>query len=269
MTLRLSIVPLLSLWFMLNNYLTLVVAEGPFSSQPAFVPSSSTNYPKHSLKPSKSKKSAEKTESASETKETPKRRGAEIAFQGDSSASVEVDASAEEVTQWLMQPSQKTDQTLLGTTEVKQLNPEHDPTVWECLQPRIDFLGLDLQPSFTNRLERKDGKVTVAVIDSKTEVLKGNAANKIVANLMGRSKFSGQSIIQAKQQQQQPAQDSCTLSVDLSLSLNVPLPPFLPLPPGFNSMGSAIVSRTGKSRTKKLLDDLKRDYEEWASSNKQ
>jgi hypothetical protein len=40
------------------------------------------------------------------------------------------------------------------------------------------------------------------------------------------------------------------------------------IPPGFNSIGSAIVRRAGKSRTKQLLNDLQTAYDkEWKNTS--
>lgn len=202
------------------------------------------------------------------TTTTTTKLAAELNFSGDSTASLEFETgtSIESVQKWLDTP-QASDVSLLGSDQVKQIGPD----LWECLQPRIDFMGLDLQPSFTHRIGRKQGIVTVQVIDSRTDVLSNNnPANQIVASLMSRAKFSGKSVIRAKPKtaasSSQTTTDPCgsILQVDLTLTLNIPLPPFILLPPGFNSLGSAMVKRTGNSRTKKLLEELKSAYYKWA-----
>lgn len=188
------------------------------------------------------------------------RLAADLSFSGDSNALLEFDAPVTHVQEWL-QNAAASDMQLLGTSDATRLSK--DPTLWECKQPRIDFMGLDLQPYFIHRVERRTGNiVTVEVVDSRTDVLNpNNPANQVVGSLMARAKFSGASRIQARGKGQK-----CQLVVDLTLTLHVPLPPFVLLPPGFNSVGSSIVTRAGKGRTQKLVQDLKVAYCEWAST---
>jgi hypothetical protein len=124
-------------------------------------------------------------------------------------------------------------------------------------------MGLDLQPCFIYNVQRQSTSavVVVEVVDSRTDVLNDNGrAAQLVESLMGRAKSSGKSVIQAKA----TGSSHCRLEIDLTLRLHVPLPPFVPIPPGLNSIGSTLVKRTGTSRTGKLLEDLKRSYLEWA-----
>ena len=53
---------------------------------------------------------------------------------------------------------------------------------------------------------------------------------------------------------------------DFELTLKVPLPRLLPLPLGFNRIGSAIVSRTCRQRVAANLDDLRDVYTAWAEA---
>jgi len=189
---------------------------------------------------------------------------ADLSFSGDSRASIQVkemlNASLQE---WLDTP-EASDLTLLGSELMKQSGG--DSTLWECQQPRIDFMGLDLQPTFTQRLKRNNGVVTVQVLDSRTDILSNNnPANQVVGSLMSLAKFAGQSVIRV-QKSTSSGPNRSILQVDLTLTLKVPLPPFILLPPGFNSVGSSVVKRTGDSRTKQLLDDLNNAYQKWAKA---
>jgi hypothetical protein len=57
---------------------------------------------------------------------------------------------------------------------------------------------------------------------------------------------------------------SWLLSAKLDLTLHVPLPRLLPLPPGFNTLGSNIIKRTCRSRLVSNLEELKEQYAQWA-----
>lgn len=189
------------------------------------------------------------------------RLGATISWLGDSKASIELpdynndDTIDYSIQDWLQ--SSDSDFHLLGTTNA---SPRSCGELWDCRQPRIQFLGLDLVPIFVNRLERTTSSVTVTIVDAQTEIGNSGKRNRAVAKIMQNSKFLGESKIVAMEN---------TLSVDLTLTLQVKLPPFLPLPPGFNTLGSAMIRRTGKSRVQQLLRDLNQAYEEWVAAQLQ
>jgi hypothetical protein len=201
-----------------------------------------------------------------------RRSMADLKFSGDSRASLEFEVrSVDHVMEWLQTPS-ASDFQLLGTTDATLVH-ESDG-LWDCPQPRIEFMGLDLQPTFVHKLHRQPNTVIVVeVVDSRTDVLNpNNPANRAVGSLLGRAKFKGKSIIQAAAVSSTTDNidiEACRLRVDLTLTLHVPLPPFVLIPPGFNSIGSTIVKRTGKSRTEQLLRDLKDAYFEWAEAEEQ
>jgi hypothetical protein len=196
---------------------------------------------------------------------------ADLTFQGDATSHIEFDAPIEHVQKWLTTPS-ASDLTLVGSkTASKRPNG-----LWDCQQPRIDFMGLNLQPYFTYNIHRQQPqtstetatKVIVEVVDSRTEVLSRNRLNELVESLMARAKFTGKSVIQVKQGLRRTEgghQHFCRLEIELTLRLHVPLSPFLPVPPGLNTLGSSLVKRTGSSRTEALLEDLKQSYVMWAA----
>jgi hypothetical protein len=162
---------------------------------------------------------------------------------------------------WLNDPM-ASNVALLGTPDVEPY--KSDRNKFKCRQPHIDFLGFSLQPIFVNQIDRSSGRgrVTVSIIDAKTEVItngskRAEMANTAIQRVMKDSKFHGRSVIKAT------CGESPVLSIDLSLSLKVELPPLLIVPPGFNTIGSSIIEKTSRSRSKQLLQELKQNYVEW------
>lgn len=202
----------------------------------------------------------------------------QLSFSGDSKASIRIPFPKDSFRSWLH--SSDSNLRLLGSDDAtqQQQQEEEDEGLWYCPQPRVEFLGLDLVPVFVNRLEHSphDGSTTVHIVEAKTEILQSsanNAANRLVASLMERATFQGKSVIRVDDDEEEEYENDdtgnnprCRLSVDLNLKLQVPLPRFLPLPPGFNSIGSAIVRRTGQTRTKQLLQDLEQDFKEFTQT---
>ncbi|KAG7350627.1 DUF1997 domain containing protein [Nitzschia inconspicua] len=196
---------------------------------------------------------------------SPTRLSGTLSWSGDANASIDLEEEAISnerglsIRDWLDDPN-ASNRALLGSDDVE----ERPNGAMLCRQPTVDFFGMALRPVFLNKISRtKSGSATVTILDAQTEVdgagggRTSNIAGNALRNIMQDSKFQGRSIIQTH------GENDNKLSVDLSLTLNVALPPFLLLPPGFNSMGSAIIRRTGQSRCKKLLRDLQRDYQDW------
>ena len=204
----------------------------------------------------------ESASSSSSSSSSSTRLKGTLSWSGDANASIDLKDTVSQreglsIRDWLDDPK-ASNRALLGAEDVE----ERPNGAVLCRQPPVDFLGMALRPVFLNKISRpKSGSATVTIIDAQTEVSGGgsgrtsNIAGNALRNIMQESKFQGRSIIQAH--------DDNKLSVDLNLTLNVALPPFLLLPPGFNSMGSAIIRRTGRSRSEKLLRDLQKDYEDW------
>mmetsp|Transcript_15617 Transcript_15617/g.27126 ORF Transcript_15617/g.27126 Transcript_15617/m.27126 type:complete len:288 (-) Transcript_15617:333-1196(-) len=197
---------------------------------------------------------------------SPSRLFGTLSWSGDAKASIVVKETKSSqgnglsIQDWLDDPT-ASNLALLGTPDVEERNDG----LFHCRQPGIDFLGLALQPIFVNKIDRtKNGTATVSIMDAQTEIKGGNSgrtanlANNAIQGIMQDSKFQGRSVIRANDK---------TLSVDLTLTLNVSLPPFVLLPPGFNNMGIAIIKRTGQARSKQLLQDLHRNYQEWVVTN--
>ena len=200
----------------------------------------------------------------STTKSSTKLR-ATLSWSGDATASLELDnndnaAQGLSIRDWLDDPA-ASNIPLLGTDDVERNRDGN----FVCRQPPIDFLGVALQPVFVNKISRsRPGCATVSILDAKTNVKGGpggsrtSMAGSAIQSLMQDSQFQGRSVIQAND-------SSNRLTVDLNLTLNVKLPPFMLLPPGFNSMGSSIMKRAGKARSRELLKDLQRDYQQWVA----
>lgn len=185
-----------------------------------------------------------------------------LSFAGDSSATLKLDAPLESVREFLQ--SSKSDKYLLGTETYKK----RDDGLWDSHQPIIEFIGLSLRPVFVHRLDRKPPSgVSVSIVDARTDIVKNpnSRANRAAASVLKSSSFIGEGVISTK-----PGAESgaCELSIELSLTLQIALPPFLLIPPGFNSIGSAIVRRAGRSRTKQLLKGLQAAYDkEWKKTS--
>jgi len=177
-----------------------------------------------------------------------------INLAGDSSSKIqfEVDPTQPSFEEWLQ--SSASDKGLLGAKAAKQ-RPDG---LWDCRQPGIAFFGLDLVPIFVNKIVRTPTGVIVSILEARTDVRDGRA-NLAVAAVMEKSTFVGRSIINTR-----TIGKTNSVSVDLSLTLQAPLPPFVLLPPGFNSIGSAIIENTCRTRTTSFLEDLKKSYREWA-----
>ncbi|KAL3936389.1 MAG: hypothetical protein SGBAC_008280 [Bacillariaceae sp.] len=182
--------------------------------------------------------------------------------------------------------SRKSDSYLLGTKNFSKQSEEERASddnnkkankedgkgqLFECKQPVVDFMGLKLQPVFLSKVLRvAQGHVVVSLEDSRTDIVKAsrNPANRALTSILESSTFEGESVFRVRpssttlsdEDDTIDGDENCMLSIELRLTLIIPLPSYMPIPPGFNSLGSAIVRQTGKSRTKKLLERLQEAY---------
>lgn len=201
-----------------------------------------------------------------------------ILFRGDASSQCVINVppdSSRSLPQWL----RHTDSTyaLLGSNGPERVlrfqhNGEDGPLLWECPQPPLHWFGNEISFTVVNSIDRHEGildKVSVSIMDTRmvytgsrrqtsisstlsTETLLGTLMNQ--SKLYGGTELSWHSI----------GDNSWMLSAKLDLTLHVPLPNLLPLPPGFNSLGSNIVKRTCRSRLVSNLQELKEQYALWA-----
>ena len=158
-----------------------------------------------------------------------------------------------------------------GVAQVTKLQSQKESSTWECRQSSIEWFGMTLVPIFTNVIERsetidrdKDGTVMISIIDATTQVENGGKLGSALASAMRRSVFEGRNVVLWKERENDD--NSYKLVGDIELSLTINLPPFLPLPPGFNRIGSRIVERTCKERLRQNLRDVSNAYHDWATS---
>ncbi len=152
--------------------------------------------------------------------------------------------------------------------------------LWECRQASIEWFGLTLVPVFVNEIERSitsstrnGGSVVISIIDAKTEVQRGGTFGNTLASAMKRSVFEGRNVVRweehstnANDQDDGTSKQKYTLEGNIKLSLTIKLPPLIPLPPGFNAIGSKIVERTCRDRLRRNLEDISSAYLQWANS---
>ncbi|CAJ1948901.1 unnamed protein product [Cylindrotheca closterium] len=187
-----------------------------------------------------------------------------VTFVGDSTTTLELDAPMELVQEFLQSDSSNV--YLLGTDDI-QCHDDHDESqqlLYECKQPIIEFMGLQLQPTFRHKLYRQPNQVTASIEEgSKAEIVthSRHPAKRVISSLVHDATFVGESVVTVHPQEAQDhATQKCKLSINLSLSLQIPMPRFIPIPPGFNALGGAIVRRAGRLRTQQLLERLKAAY---------
>jgi len=146
---------------------------------------------------------------------------------------------------------------------------------WECRQSNIEWFGMTLVPIFTNVIERSEstthpssssGTVVISIIDAKTEVQNGGRLGGTLASAMKRSVFEGRYVVFWREEHGEHENRSYTLEGDIELDLTINLPPLVPLPPGFNSIGSRIVERTCRDRLRQNLRDVSEAYVDWVYS---
>jgi hypothetical protein len=165
--------------------------------------------------------------------------------------------------------SPASDTVLLGKTSTctriedeKSTNQGEGGELWECRQASVAFFGMQISPVFINRLVRSTtmNEVTITLLDSTSEVEGGRLGNTL-ASVMKKSKFDGRNTITWKELDQE--EKMIHLEGKLNLTLTITLPPFLPLPPGFNAIGSKIVERTCAERLKQNLVEVSDAYQLW------
>jgi hypothetical protein len=206
------------------------------------------------------------------TSEEPRSRlGATINFRGESSTSILVpsslvtarnssqDKSDNSLPDWMLSP--KSDEFFLGTQDFKRRSDGN----WDAFQASVDWFGLQLVPVFVIKLERSEAQqyVSANIQQARSDIMSGrdSALGRLAAPVMEKSSFQGGNKVSWRRNQQS---DGWILEADLSLTLSIPLPPFLPLPPGFNSIGSRIVKSTCKRRLETFVNDLQASYLDWA-----
>ena len=158
--------------------------------------------------------------------------------------------------------SDASNKVLMGTENICRLTSTADgEETWECTQTSVAWFGMTLVPIFVNKIERgsaEKGEITTTIVEARTEVEGGGIGNAL-AKAMKRSVFEGRTIYSFKE-----SGSTYDIDGDLELNLTIKLPSLLPLPPGFNTIGSKIVERTCRERLKINIRDLRDAYIEWA-----
>ena len=184
-----------------------------------------------------------------------------VRFEGDASSDTLIrftgDENDDSLLKWLK--SSESDKALLGTENFEY----REDGLWDCLQPPVSWFGLELKPVFVNRIDRSSkDKVIVTIVETHTDFSNAKSGNNAIRQIMEKCSFSGSNTFTLQRNAK-----SWSLSSDLKLALNIPLPPFVPLPPGFNSIGSKIISRTCNARVKENLESVKNAYLDWTKIN--
>ena len=146
---------------------------------------------------------------------------------------------------------------LLGTENYA----ERDDGCFDCRQPSIGWFGMQLEPVFVYYMERSRDdaslKVETKIVDSRYTI--GSSAPSVVSRLMQKLNFEGSGKFVCEEDT-----EGWHVSFDLTVTLQISLPQRAPLPPGFNSIGSRIVSKTCSTRAQQTLNGIKDAYEVWA-----
>jgi hypothetical protein len=197
--------------------------------------------------------------------ESPSRLGATIEFTGESESSIlvpfppESSGSNRTLPRWVL--SSDSDKFFIGTDNVR---PRKDGN-WDALQPSIDWFGLQLIPFFVIKLERCASRrqASAMIQEARSDIKSGaeSVGGNIISKLMEKSTFRGGTTFRWKES---PSSNGWILKAHLTLTLSILLPPFLPLPPGFNSIGSRIVKSTCRKRLQDNIKVLQRAYLRWA-----
>ena len=198
-----------------------------------------------------------------------------VNFAGDSSSSVFIPHPAvpstgqpnpsRTLTAYLR--STASDGLLLGTDNFSQRETDR---LYEAYQPEIDWFGLRLVPVFVNQIDRPgdtEEVVYVDIMEARTDIAGGRPPGnraKAIADIMKRSEFTGRYELLWSEAASGRRGAGWSLNGDLTLVLSVPLPKLVPLPPGFNTIGSRIVRSTCRKRVEDQLQQLREGYIEWA-----
>lgn len=197
-----------------------------------------------------------------------------VNFAGDSSSSVFIPHpnvpstgkpnSSRTLTAYLR--STDSDGLLLGTSNYALREKDQ---LYEAYQPEIDWFGLQLVPVFVNKIDRPaetEEVVYVDIMEARTDIAGGRPPGnraKAIADIMKRSEFTGRYELLWEEASGRRG-PGWSLNADLTLVLSVPLPKLVPLPPGFNNVGSRIVRTTCRKRVEEQLQQLREGYIEWA-----
>jgi len=183
------------------------------------------------------------------------------------------------LTDWLS--STEATEFFLGTSNYKKRSDDDDDDythdnkthdgLWDTVQPPVDWFGLTLSPVFVIQLSHSEGRLVTNIREARSDVLSGkdSPTGRLVSRLMNKSTFQGGNTVTWKTKNSDHHHhhnnSGWTLTLSVSLTLIIDLPPFLPVPPGFNSIGSRIIKSTCRKRLDQLAIDMRDAYLEWAN----
>ena len=144
---------------------------------------------------------------------------------------------------------------------------------WYSRQPSFAFFGLVMTPIFRVALRRQhmeDGSMEILVevdesrveaVGQKTDQIEGDGAEDEhwISSLLSKGSINGESDIRVQQTNQ-----GWMMSLKSQLDFKMKVPKYLPLPPGFASIGSAIMKIQCQERAKQSLKQIRDAYLKWA-----
>lgn len=136
----------------------------------------------------------------------------------------------------------------------------------------IGWFGMTLFPTFVHQIKRGNAdndemknQVTLLIVDSTVDAnvvqVQGGMLGNAIASSMKTSVFEGKTTVTWKEL----PDSSYQLTGDITLTLGIKRPPLIPLPIGFNAIGSKIVERACRERLKQYVRDISEKYDEWAN----
>jgi len=192
-----------------------------------------------------------------------------LRFTGDAEISADIPPGGASLSRFF--ESELADPILIGVTNdsstYRRLESDggDGATTLECRQKSLkDFLGLTLTPVITSRITKNvdESRLVVDILDANTEVSEGRIGNTL-RRLLKRATFEGRNHVSWTEHD-----GGYRLVAKMDLVITVDLPPLLPLPPGFNLLGSRIVRSQSRGRLQESVDDIARAYREWSESER-
>ena len=144
---------------------------------------------------------------------------------------------------------------------------------WYSRQPSFTFFGLVMTPIFRVALRRRhmeDGSMGILVevdesrveaVSQKTNVIEGDGKDDEhwISSLLSKGSINGESDIRV-----QTTDQGWIVSLKSQLDFKMKVPKYLPLPPGFASIGSAIMKIQCQERARQSLIQIRDAYLKWA-----
>ncbi|KAL1508729.1 hypothetical protein AB1Y20_004824 [Prymnesium parvum] len=177
----------------------------------------------------------------------------EVQFKGAADTQITIPRGAKDLGEWLASEDSRV--ALLGSGAHEQKANGR----WVCRQPPVGWFGVQLLPVFISSIEQSTSgnKISVRILESRTEVQAAGDSftARTMSAIMERVTISGDNTFTWR-----AADDGWHMRAKLQLTFSVPIPPFLPVPPGFNSIGSRIVQSTCQARLTQTMEDVRTSF---------